>query len=143
MSSNRGFTLIEILIVLVLIGIGVMSVVPNLTRRVVQPNNTVTFFNSLLNSAIKESKTSLKPVDFQIEIGSNIVIDWDGKKQQIPSESTVSEIDVNSHIQSGSATEVFVYPDGISDYFKITFSNGKTYESIPLLLKVKEVSSEF
>ncbi len=143
MNSTKGFTLFELLIVLVLIGIGIMGVVPNIVNRTTASDKTLDFFEKVLKKAEQKAQSKHEPIQIAVIIGSDTVIDSGNKHLNIPYSSTVSEVFVNSQIQLGRKAIILVYPDGISDYFKITFSDGKSYESVPLLMRVKKYENTF
>jgi len=53
LNNDKAFTLIELLIVLLIIGIGFMSITPKLFENVVEPNKKVAFYNDILSEYSK------------------------------------------------------------------------------------------
>ncbi len=141
MKYNDAFTLIETLIVLLLIGIGFMAVTSRFSPRVFESRrkNLVIFFNDILEKSYNVSKKLGRPVFITGFEGSPNIILPDGRRVKIPGDRVVSSVIVNDVENEGVEYRIYVYPDRISDYFKITFSDGSIIESIPLLLKARKI----
>jgi prepilin-type N-terminal cleavage/methylation domain-containing protein len=135
--TNKGFTLIEIIIVLVIIGIGFMTVAPVIVEKTTGVPEDVAFFEDILRTTAKEAEDLGRAVALRGVKGSSTVMLDDGTSVRIPG-ATVLSAKVNDKDQSGLEYIVFVYPSGISDYFELKLSNGKVLESIPLLLQMRE-----
>lgn len=142
MNLNRkAFTLIEILIVLVIIGIGVFTIVPKITERKIKQAPEIDFFNTLLEQHYIIAKQHDKPVYIKGFKGSENFLTYEGKTIKLPLGLSVSSVKINDKLSDQLDFKIYVYPDGISDYFKITLSNDETIESIPLLLKTRKVEN--
>lgn len=132
-SSNmqRGFTLVELLIVMVIIGLGFMSMSPSLATRTVLGNKTEDFFNTLIDKEIKEAKSLNRQVSVKGTSGSDNLTFPDGSVEQIP-EGVILKARINGTYASGSEYRIYFYPDGLSDEFELETSSGKTITGYPI-----------
>jgi len=142
LSNRNAFTLLEILIVITIIGIGVITLTPQMMRNTVENDNTVTFFNKTLEDALTESRELQAPVSIRGFKGSDNIITAKGERVKIPDDVEVSEVEINEYNTFGTEYEITVYPSGICDYFIINFNNGEFIESTPLLMTVKKYAKK-
>ena len=140
-SGRRGFTLVEILIVLVIVGIGVFTVVPKITEHKIKQAPELDFFNKLLEQHYLFAKQHHCPVFFKGVKGSSNFTTYEGKTEQLPLGLTVSSVKINDKTVDKLDFKIYVYQNGISDYFKITLSNDEIIESVPLILKCRKVNT--
>ena len=140
-NNNNAFTLLEIIIVITIIGIGVITMTPQMMRNTVEQDKTVEFFNKTLKQALKESREQQAPVSIKGFKGSDNLITVSGERTEIPGISTVNNAEINDSNAYGTEYEITVFPNGICDYFKLTFQDGSYVESSPLLLKVNKYDS--
>lgn len=140
-QNKNAFTLLEVIIVITIIGIGVITMTPQLIRNTVEQDKTVTFFNKTLTDALTESKEQQVPVSIKGFKGSDNIIIASGEKTEIPGVSSVNNVEINDSDTYGTEYEITVYPNGICDYFKLTFPDGSYLESSPLLLEVNKYES--
>ena len=134
--NKKAFTLLELLIVLLLIGIGLMSVTPRMLENIVEPNRTVKFFNDLLNDMYEEAMKQKQPVFITGFKGSSSFLLPDGSYREIPENNINVKAEINEIKQLGNRFYIYIYPQGLCDYFIIELSNGKYVESIPLIMRV-------
>lgn len=137
-KNKKAFTLIEIIVVIAIIGVGVISFTPQLIRNTVEQDDTVQFFNDLIAGAYKESLSMQQPVSIRGFKGSDNIINASGEKKEIPGVSAVNNIEINEHGSFSTEYEITVYPSGICDYFKIYFGENSYIESTPLIMKVSK-----
>ena len=135
--NKKAFTLLELLIVLLLIGIGLMSITPRMLENIVEPNRTVKFFNDLLGDMYEEAKKQKQPVFITGFKGSSKFLLPDGSYREIPENNVNMKTEINEIRQLDNRFHIYIYPQGVCDYFVIELSNGKHIESIPLIMRVK------
>jgi len=130
--KKQGFTLVEILIVLVIAGIGLMTVVPKIAENTILSNKTEKFFNDIIETNLELAKE----LNMQIYItgykGSSSIMLHDEKRVSIP-EGNVSSVLVNNELTSGSEYKIYFYPDGVFDHFILKFTNESELEAYPAL----------
>ena len=148
LNNDKAFTLIELLIVLLIIGIGFMSITPKLFENVVEPNKKVAFYNDILSEYSKKayekghpiilegSKNSSKLIVKNEEIENNNDI----TEIDIPFDTQMDSIEVNGEKFFASKFYINIYPDKLCDHFVINYNDDTSIESVPLLLKVVDVS---
>jgi len=110
-------------------------------RNTVEQDKTVEFFNKTLLEALKESREQQSPVSIKGFKGSDNFITVSGERTEIPGISTVNNAEINDSDAYGTEYEITVFPNGICDYFKLTFPDGSYVESSPLLLQVNKYDS--
>ncbi|PLX68508.1 MAG: hypothetical protein C0603_04970 [Denitrovibrio sp.] len=133
--SKRGFTLIEILIVMIIVGLGLMTVAPRIAENTILTDRTEVFFNDIIDKHLevaKELNTQIYITGFK---GSGNMLLHDGSRVEIPA-GYVSTVTINGEITTGLEYKIYFYPDGIFDQFLLTFSGEDTLESFPALNKV-------
>ncbi len=140
--NNNAFTLLEIIIVITIIGIGVITLTPQMMRNTVEGDKTVEFFNKILLEALNESREQQAPVSIKGFKGSNNIITAKGERVNIPGITEVTEVEINKYNSFGTEYEITVYPSGICDYFKINFTNEEFIESTPLIMTVRKYANE-
>lgn len=136
-SYLTAFTLLELMIVMLIIGIGLMAVTPKLANQSVGVDKRLEFFDNLLQEHLQRAIELGRPISFLGFKGSANLITYDGKHREIPDTSSVQKAKVNRYETSGEEYAVRVYPDGLCDYFEITTKDGYIIESIPLLMRTR------
>lgn len=140
--SPSGFTLLELMIVMLIIGIGLMTVTPKLAQKSVGTDDRLEFFDRLLKDHLTRARELGRPVSFTGFKGSANIITHDGKHEEIPNTSSVQEAKVNNYETRGEEYAVRIYPDGLCDYFEITAKDGTVIESVPLLMRARYKNAE-
>ncbi|QAR34246.1 prepilin-type N-terminal cleavage/methylation domain-containing protein [Geovibrio thiophilus] len=135
--SARGFTLVEIIIVLLIIGIGFMTVVPVMVEKTTGEPEETAFLNDLLRKTADEAAELSRALPIRGVKGSDTLFLHDGETVKIPGISGVLSAEINDEEQSGLDYVIMVYPKGICDYFLLKVSDTETIESIPLLLQTR------
>ncbi len=142
-ANNKAFSLIELLIVIMIIGIGLIAVTPWLVRQGENSNRQVEFFNKILMKYASAAKDEAKPICIVGFLGSSHLLLPDGKRVSIPDGVTVSTAWVDEKEQSGLEYHIYIYPEQICDYFVLMLSNGQTLASTPLLLKTSLIKHHY
>lgn len=135
--ARAGFTLFELLIVMLIISIGFMGVAPRLTRSLAGINPVEEFFTQQLKAGYEEAVRLGHPVVITGVKGSSAITTATGDKVNLPENLLAQEVRINGEATEGLEYTIAIYPDRLCDAFTITFDNGKTLESIPLLLGVR------
>ena len=133
--SRKGFTLVEILIVMVIAGLGLMTVAPKLAENTVLSDRTEAFFDDIVKTHLKTASELGTQIFITGYKGSPNLLLQDGSRVQIPA-GDISEVKINDERINGSEYRIYFYPDGIFDQFVLTLDNGETIESVPALHKV-------
>ena len=133
---KKAFTLMELMIVMLIIGIGLMSVTPRIASKSVGQDPKLEFFNTLIKEQWQRSLELSEPVILTGFKGSSNILTHDGESKTIP-ENSVKEARINMYETRGNEYAVRIYPDGICDYFEIVFNNGDIVESVPLLMTTR------
>lgn len=134
---KRAFTLIELMIVMLIIGIGLMGITPRFAAKSVGLDPILEHFNELLKSELERSRELQRPVEITGTRGTANLLNSDMKSENIPNIDEVKTVKINRYETEGNQYKIRVYPDGICDYFEITFSDGRIIESIPLLMTTR------
>lgn len=134
---KRAFTLIELMIVMLIIGIGLMGVTPKFAAKSVGLDPLLEHFNDLLKTELERSRELQRPVEITGSKGTANLLNSDMKSENIPGGSEVKNVKINRYETQGNQYKIRIYPDGICDYFEITFSDGRIVESIPLLMTTR------
>jgi prepilin-type N-terminal cleavage/methylation domain-containing protein len=134
-KNVKGFTLLEILIVIVIAGLGLMTVAPRLAENTILTDKTEKFFNEIVESHLKEAKELNKQVSITGFKGSSNIVLHDGTRVSIPA-GNIATAYVNEERTNGLEYKIYFYPDGIFDQFRLMVSDKEFIESYPALLKV-------
>ncbi|MGE4496874.1 MAG: prepilin-type N-terminal cleavage/methylation domain-containing protein [Deferribacterales bacterium] len=132
--SARGFTLVELIIVLLIIGIGFMTVTPLMVEKAAGEAEETAFFNDLLRKTADEAEELGRALPLRGVKGSASLFLHDGETVKIPGISGVLSAEINDEEQSGLDYVIMVYPQGICDRFVLRVSDTEVIESLPLLL---------
>lgn len=131
---EKAFTVLEVIVVMFIIGLGLMSVVPKMTESTVLGDVRLDFFNKLIAEHLDRSRELGYPISFVGFKGSPNILTYDGKRKVIPNTDFVQEVRINGYNPVGEEYAVRVYPDGICDYFEITFKDKSVIEAIPITM---------
>ncbi len=136
-NIKKAFTLLELMIVMLIIGIGLMTFTPKITDSAVGIDKRLDFFDKLLKSQYERAVELGRPISFTGFKGSANILTYDGEQEEIPDTDSVQKAKVNNYETKNEEYAVRVYPDGICDHFEITLKDGYIIESIPLLMKTQ------
>jgi len=134
-NNIRGFTLLEILIVMVIAGLGLMTVAPRLAENTILSDKTEVFFNDIIKTNLELASTLNTQVFVTGYKGSDNMLLYDGSRVKIPA-GYVSDVYINKEMTTGTEYYIYFYPDGIFDQFDIIFSGKDSVESFPALRQV-------
>lgn len=139
---KRAFTILELMVVMTIIGIGFMSIAPKLAEKSVGVDPRLDFFDKLIGEHLVRSRELGRPVAFTGFKGSANIITHDGKHKEIPDTASVQEAKVDGYETKGEEYAIRVYPDGLCDHFELVLKNKAVIESLPLLMttRYKEVT---
>ncbi|MCD8492477.1 MAG: prepilin-type N-terminal cleavage/methylation domain-containing protein [Geovibrio sp.] len=135
--SARGFTLVELIIVLLIIGIGFMTVAPVMIEKATGEPEETAFLNDLLRKTADEAAELGRALPIRGVKGSNSLFLHGGETVKIPGISGVLSARINDEEQSGLDYVIMVYPKGICDHFLLRVSDTEIIESIPLLMQTR------
>ncbi|TCK62399.1 type II secretion system protein [Seleniivibrio woodruffii] len=131
-TDNKGFTLVELLVVMIIIGLGFVSLSPSLADKTVKAGGDEAFFNEIVASQMQAAKTLNRQVFIKGTVGTNSILLYDGKTVKIPS-GTVDRAEVNGKRTNGVEYYIYFYPDGIFDDFELELNNDKKIISYPMI----------
>jgi len=131
---KKGFTLIEILIVLIIVGLGFMTIAPRFAENTILSDKTEVLFQEIIENHLKEASELNVQVFITLSKGSSTVQMSNGDKASLPA-GTLQDAFINDE-RTGGSLNIYFYPDGIFDQFVLKFSDGTELESYPALLKV-------
>ncbi len=131
-NNTCGFTLVELLVVMVIMGLGFISLSPSLAEKTVKGGGDESFFNELIQSQLKAAKDLNRQVFIKGTVGTDDLLLSDGKTVTIPL-GKVDSVKINDKNINGIEYYIYFYPDGIFDDFEIEIANGKVVQSYPML----------
>jgi len=134
-NIKTGFTLVEILIVMIIAGLGLMTVAPRLAEKTILTDQTEVFFNEIIESHLKTAQELGMQVFVKGFKGSPNIEMYDGTREVIPA-GNVESVLINNENPVGTEYFIYFYPDGIFDHFLLTFTGEDTLESSPALKMV-------
>lgn len=132
---TKGFTLLEILIVMIIAGLGFMTIAPKIAENTILSNKTEVFFEDIIESHLKTAAELNTRVFVTGFVGSSSLVLESGERVQIPA-GEVKEIMINHDYAGSSEFRIYFYTDGIFDQFEMTFKDNEKLESVPALHKV-------
>lgn len=131
---NFGFTLIEILVVIFIVGIGWFSLMPNLEISK-KNNDPVDDMNKLLELASNAALANNSIEQLEIDLNKNS-IKWNEQTLSVPFDIKNVRVNSNDFTNNEDRHIIFsVYPEGFVDNIVLSISSGKELVSAPLLCK--------
>jgi prepilin-type N-terminal cleavage/methylation domain-containing protein len=131
-NNTGGFTLVELLVVMVIMGLGFISLSPSLAEKTVKGGGDESFFNELIQSQLKAAKDLNRQVFIKGTVGTADLLLSDGTTATIPV-GKVDSVKINDKNINGVEYYIYFYPDGIFDDFEMEISDGKVVQSYPML----------
>lgn len=121
--SQQGMTFIELLIVLVIVGMGWFTLMPNLDLAGDDEADALSQVNSLVyrarTAAVADDTRQSLSIDF--EEGA---VFWGEVRKELP--APVSSGHFNEQPLGGEGVEFFIYPEGFCDEVRLVLDNGMT-----------------
>lgn len=136
---KKAFTLPELLVVLVIIGLTLTFITPMVGTRIAKGDEVISFFEVLMQEHLvfaKEEGVAVNIVGFK---GSDNILTYDGLRKNIPQIKSIQSAMINGESAEGLEYHINIYPDGLCDHFILETDKGWKIESIPLSMKVKRV----
>lgn len=134
---NKGFSLIEVLVLLVIIGIVTVGITPRVIERKLGSNPVIEFYSDIVDEHRQLAQELGRPVFFKGFLGSGNILKMDGKRVTLPKSITVQDAFVGGVDEPGLEYNIFVYPSGMVDYFELRLSDDTVVESVPLLSTIQ------
>ena len=142
MKYKKAFTLMEIMIVMLIIGIGLMSLTPKFTSKSVGIDPQLDYLDKLIKAEWERSRELGQPIVMTGFKGSANILNHDKETKTIPDIKEVVDAVINRYQTQGNEYAIRVYPDGMCDYFELTLDDGRVIESIPLLMTTRYKNAE-
>lgn len=135
-SFYKGFTLIELSVVILIFGISLMFITPTLVKKFSGADPLAEGFNEIISITYEKSRELNKPLFIKGNKGGN-TLKTEFKTAVINSISSFSTVNVNGNIQPGGDFYIGIYPEGFMDSFEILTDTGIKIISRLNSLKVK------
>lgn len=139
---KKAFTLMEIMIVMLIIGIGLMSLTPKFTSKSVGVDPQLDYLDKLIKTEWERSIELGQPIVITGFKGSANLLNHDKETKTIPDIKEVTDAVINRYQTQGNEYAIRIYPDGMCDYFELTLNDGRIIESIPLLMTTRYKKTE-
>ncbi len=136
-QNKKAFTLMEIMVVMLIVGIGLMGLTPKFTSKSVGIDSRLDYLDKLIKAEWTRSIELGQPIVITGFKGSANLLNHDKETKTIPDIKEVVDVIINRYQTRGNEYAIRVYPDGLCDYFELTLNDGKIIESIPLLMKTR------
>lgn len=134
LKTNRnkaGFTLLELLVVMTIIGLSFAAIAPKLGQQTVRGDDTVVFFNEIIDSHLKTAKELNRQVSVKGTKGSDSLVLADGRTVRIPA-GNISESLINGERTEHISYYIYFYPDGLFDEFLLKAQSGRSFSADPM-----------
>lgn len=132
----KGFTLIELSVVILIFGISLMFITPTLVKKFSGTDPLAEDFNEIISITYEKSRELNKPLFIKGNKGGN-TLKTEFKTAVINSISSFSSVNVNGNTQPGGEFYIGIYPEGFMDSFEILTDTGIKIISRLNSLKVK------
>ncbi len=134
--KEKGLTLAELLIVLLIIGLGWFTLLPRLDLSVSGSQDNISNINTLLAQAGEKAAATGTFQKIYLIPGLNYV-EWKQRRFELP--SPLSSGEINGQRATREKFAFVVYPSGHMDELNLFLANGKQLRSIPLLREIMVV----
>jgi prepilin-type N-terminal cleavage/methylation domain-containing protein len=145
---KKGFTFIELVAVIVIVGISLMFITPKIVENYIKDDPIIDSFKKVIDDAYQLAQEDGKPVLIRGVKGTNRLyidkmVEKSNKFYIEKEEYIIKDIDsfrtakINDRMQPGTAFYIKIYPDGLTDTFEIELNTGKKIYSTTTSLDVK------
>ncbi|MBI9112665.1 Tfp pilus assembly protein FimT/FimU [Maridesulfovibrio ferrireducens] len=137
-KRNRlsGFTFIELLIVLIIVGIGWFTLMPNLDLAGNGEEDTLNLVNAFVykarTDAVETDSRQTLYIDFE-----NGILRWKEEETALPGKVVSGHL--NEEPLGGEGVDFSIYPEGFSDEVRLVFTDGVTLVLDPLSVRFLEM----
>ncbi len=135
--KSKAFTLLELMVVLMILGVGLMTLTPRIANEAIGVDERLLFFDELLKEHHTRAVELGMPVTFTGFKGSGNILTHDGERVTIPDVDSVQVAIVNGQETSSEEYLIRIYPDGLVDYFMLVFKDDDVVESVPILFQTR------
>ncbi len=132
--KNQGLTLIELLIVLAIVGLGWFTLLPRLDIAGDRNQNQLEKVNALLLQAGQEALWTNSLQQINLSMGQDTVI-WQEQEQTLP--AALSSAEVNGRRATSRQLAFFIYPGGHMDEVRLLLQNGQQLKARPVANKLR------
>lgn len=133
---HKGFTLVELSVVIIIFGISLMFLTPALVEKFSLSDSVADDFNKIISKSLEKSQKTGKPVFIKGAKGTN-TLKSGTDMLNIDKISFFSVVYINGNTQPGGDFYIGVYPEGFIDSFEIQADNGIKITSKLNSMKVK------
>lgn len=134
--SSGGLTFIELLIVLLIVGMGWFTLMPNLDLAGDKGDDDISLVNALIYEARNEAVDSDSRQIIYVSFEKGLVR-WNEEEVALP--DSVSSGHFNEEPIDGDGVGFTIYPEGFSDEVRLVFNNGLTLVLDPLSVRFGEM----
>lgn len=133
---SGGLTFIELLIVLVIVGMGWFTLIPNLDLAGDRSDDSLSQINSLIYEARTEAVVTDSPQYLFIDF-KNGLVKWEEQEVALPAEVTSGHF--NEEPVGEDGVEFTIYPEGFCDEVRLVLSDGLALVLDPLSARFVEI----
>ncbi|WP_031482609.1 type II secretion system protein [Maridesulfovibrio frigidus] len=135
-SRSSGMTFIELLIVLIIVGMGWFTLMPNLDLAGDGEEDALVQVNSFVykarNRAVDTDSKQTLYIDFEEGF-----LQWGEEKVSLPGKVLSGHL--NEEPLDGEGVDFSIYPEGFSDEVRLVLEGGVTFSLDPLSVRFLEI----
>ncbi len=136
LACSGGFTFIELLIVLIIVGIGWFTLMPNLNLAGNKEKDSLNLVNAFIYKARSEAVETDSKQTLYIDFEKGLV-KWKGDEIALPGRVVSGHL--NEEPLGGEGVNFAIYPEGFSDEVRLVFADGVTLALDPLSVRFVEM----
>ncbi|SMF34302.1 pilus assembly FimT family protein [Desulfovibrio gilichinskyi] len=135
-TLSGGFTFIELLIVLIIVGIGWFTLMPNLNLAGSKEKDSLNLVNAFIYKARSEAVETDSKQTLYIDFEKGLV-KWKDGEIALPGRIVSGHL--NEEPLGGDGVDFSIYPEGFSDEVRLVFADGVTLSLDPLSVRFVEM----